>query len=116
MKLRYYFQKNFETRDHHELEQLRTRYYSCRKEEAMDAVQEVARDLKCKIQYVDNQRFEVGFENSSFYCTATISSTSFRETGVDFNILTYNILPTGKGIKVIVDVYKRLGKKIEEKR
>lgn len=115
MRLKYYFSKDFETRDHHELEPLRTKYYSCRKDEAMDAVESIAREMKCKICYRDNERYEVMFENASFTATATITSTSFRETAVDFKVLTYNILPTAKGIKVITDLYQRLGKQIQFK-
>ena len=48
MKIKYYFQKDFQTSDKHELESLRTHYYRNRKDDVMDRVQEMAKALKVK--------------------------------------------------------------------
>ncbi|HHU55172.1 MAG TPA: cytosolic protein [Acholeplasmataceae bacterium] len=108
MKFRDYFANDFETRDNHHIESLRSHYYRCRIENAMNAVLELAKKEKAVIKYIDEERYEIIFETSKYTVTATMVSPSFGETAVDFKILTFFMLPFGKGIKIIERLYKEL--------
>ena len=108
MKIKYYFQKDFQTSDKHELESLRTHYYRNRKDDVMDRVQEMAKALKAKVKHVDEERGEIIFDHIDYNACATITAVSFYEIAVDFNVLTYNVLPTGLGKKVIEKFQKSI--------
>ena len=43
MKAKYYFSKDFQTSDNHDIESLRTRYYRARKEQAIEVIQNIDR-------------------------------------------------------------------------
>lgn len=115
MKIKYYFSKDFQTSDNHELETLRTHYYRSRKEIALEEVQNMAKEFKCKIKHVDSERGEIIFDHLDYNACATITATSYTEMAIDFNILTYNVLPTALGKKVIEKFYNYLDKKLEFK-
>ena len=44
-----------------------------------------------------------------------LTATSFSEMAIDFNVLTYNVLPTAKGKKIIENIYKLIDKKLDLK-
>ena len=115
MKIKYYFAKDFQTSDNHDLDTLRTHYYRARKEETIEAVQEMAKEFKCKIKYVDEERGEIIFDHLDYNACATVTATSYTEKAIDFNLLTYNVLPTALGKKVIEKFYKYLDKKLQLK-
>lgn len=115
MKISYYFSKEFGTSDNHDLETLRTHYYRARKEQAIEAVSNILKEDKAKIKSVDEERGEIIFDHMDYSGTATITATAFTEMAVDFNVMTYNILPTAKGKKVIEKLYKELDKKLDLK-
>ena len=115
MKLKYYFSKDFQSSDYHELETLRTHYYRARKEQAMEVVQAMAKEFKSKIKYVDEERGEIIFDHLDFNACATITATTYSEMAIDFNIMTYNVLPTALGKKFIEKFYKYLDQKLEFK-
>ncbi|MDD3191476.1 MAG: hypothetical protein PHP41_01845 [Bacilli bacterium] len=112
MRFRDYFSNDFETSEMHEIPSLRSRYYRCKKEEAMEAVKKVAVQMKTIVRYIDNERFEIIFESPVFSATATIISTHFTETAVDFKVTTYSLLPLLKGKKIIEELYRHLDKLI----
>lgn len=115
MRFKHYFSKDFQTSDNHEIESLRTRYYRARKEQAVEVVQEMAKDLKAKVKHVDTERGEIIFDHLDYNACATITATSYTEMAIDFNILTYNVLPTAPGKKFIEKFYKYLDGKLEYK-
>lgn len=115
MKIKYYFAKDFQTSDSHELESLRTRYYQCRKEEAIEVVINMAKEFKCKVKSVDEERGEIIFDHMDYNACATITSTSYFEQAIDFNMLAHNILPTAFGKKVIEKFYKHIDSKLKYK-
>lgn len=108
MKFKDYFSNDFATAELHYIPSLRTRYYRCRTDAAMDAVQAIAKKRNAKIEYVDPVRHEVIFKTKNFSATATIVSPMVSETAVDWNVSTFNILPLGKGKKIIEQLYKEL--------
>ena len=108
MKFRDYFSNDFETKEDHYLPWLRTRYYRCRNEQAMDAVKKLCGDTKAILRSFDTNRHEIIFETSKYSITATVTSTSYSETAVDFKILTYAIFSMGKGAKIIEELYRKL--------
>ena len=95
MKLKYYFSKDFQTSDNHELETLRTHYYRSLKEKAIDAVTAMAKEMKCKVKHVDNERGEIIFDHLDYNACAIITSTSYTEMAIDFSII---FLPNALGI------------------
>lgn len=115
MKLKYYFSKDFQTSDNHELESLRTHYYRSLKEKAMDTIVAMAKEMKCKVKHVDTDRGEIIFDHLDYNACAIITATSYTEMAIDFTILTYNVLPTALGMKVIEKFYKHLDSKLEFK-
>ena len=108
MKFRDYFNNDFATQEMHYLPSLRTRYYRCRTEEAMEAVKRISKKWDAKIRYIDDARHEIIFDTRNFSATATIVSPMMTETAVDWNVSTSKILPLGKGKKIIEELYKQL--------
>ncbi len=115
MKLKYYFAKDFQTSDNHELESLRTHYYRARRDQAVEVVQEMIKEFKCKIKSIDEERGEIIFDHLDYESTAIITGTSYTEMAIDFTIFTYNVLPTAFGKKIIEKFYQYLDKKLELK-
>lgn len=108
MKFKDYFKNDFETSEDHYIKALRSRYYRCRNEQAMDAVKALAKKEKATVKYIDVERHEIIFETSKYSITATFVSPSYSETAIDFKVITYKLLPMGKGAKIIEELYKKL--------
>ena len=116
MKFRDYFSKEFGTSDRHEYDTLRTHYYRGRVEEVNEKVCEVLKRDNCIIKGVDLERHEINFDNAEYSGVATLSVVSFTEIAVDFQVMTFNILPGAKGKKVIEKLYSELDKELELKK
>ncbi|MFA6890349.1 MAG: cytosolic protein [Bacilli bacterium] len=108
MKFKDYFSNTFETSEHHYIPSLRSRYYSCRNEQAVEAVRAIARKLNAFVKYVDHERHEIIFEAKNYLGTATLVSVSYTVTAVDFMVITQSLLPLGKGKKIIEEYYREL--------
>lgn len=115
MKFKYYFAKDFQTSDNHEIESLRTHYYRGKKEDVIKAIEDMAKEFKFKVKSIDEERGEVIFDHMDYSGTATVTAISYTEMGVDFAILTYNILPTAPGKKHIEKFYAYLDKNLDYK-
>lgn len=115
MKLKYYFSKDFKTSDNEEIDTLKTHYYRSRKDLVFETVIAMAKEFKAKVKNVDEERGEIIFDHLDFNACATITAVSYSEIAVDFNILTFNILPTALGKKYIEKFYKYLDQKLELK-
>ncbi len=112
MKFKDYFSNSFETSDHHYIPSLRSRYYACRNEQAMEAVRVIVKKMNAFVKYVDNDRHEIIFETSQYSGTATIVSISYAVTAVDFMMVTNAVLPLGKGKTLIEQYYQELDRVI----
>ena len=110
MTFKDYFSKTFETSDNHHIESLRTHYYRVRKEEAYDATLEVLKNMKAVIKSSDSERGEIIVDASDFTGTVSITATSYTEVAVDIIVMTFNILPSAKGKKIIEQFYYLLDK------
>lgn len=110
MRIRDFFSSDFETNESHYIQALRSRYYRCRNNDAMEAVKKLAKEEGGEIKFVDDVHHEVNYETSKYNITATVVSTSYTETAIDFKITTYAIIPCGKGAKIIEKLYARLDK------
>lgn len=108
MKFRDYFSNDFETSENHVLPWLRSRYYRCRNDAAMEAIKRLARDEKAVLRNIDNDRHEIIFETPKYSVIATIVSPSYSETAIDFKIITYYLIPMGRGAKIIENLYRKL--------
>lgn len=112
MRFKDYFVKDFETNDDHFYPELRTHYYRCKGDDAIDAVHHLINDEKGKIIDENEMYQEIYFETSGYSCICKVTVTSPVETAVDFKVTTYNIFGFGKGKKVIEELYKKLDKKL----
>ena len=108
MRFRDYFSNDFESSEHHYINTLKSHYYRCHKDQAIQGLKRVLGDVKATVKYEDKDRGEIIFENKNYEATATIVSPTYSETSIDFKITTYSFLPLGKGKKLIEDLYKRL--------
>lgn len=112
MTFKDYFSKTFETSDNHHIDTLRTHYYRLRKEDAYDATLSVLKEMKAIIKSSDPERGEIIVDASDFSGTVSITATSFTEIAVDIIVMTFNVLPSAKGKKIIEKFYELLDKKI----
>ena len=112
MTFKDYFSKTFETSDNHHIDTLRTHYYRVRKEDAYDATLSVLKEMKAVIKSSDPERGEIIVDASDFSGTVSITATSFTEIAVDIIVMTFNVLPSAKGKKIIEKFYELLDKKI----
>ena len=112
MTFKDYFSKTFETSDNHHIDTLRTHYYRVRQEEAYDATLSVLKEMKAVIKSSDPERGEIIVDASDFSGTVSITATSFTEIAVDIIVMTFNVLPSAKGKKIIEKFYELLDKKI----
>ena len=110
MKFREYFQSAFETSETHNIPSLRTRYYRCRKEDAMNTLLKIAKSKKVYNFYKNEHFYEVSYETSGYIFYAKIVSTSVMETSVDIKVTTKTLFPFGKGKKIIEEYYSELDK------
>ena len=115
MKFSDYFKKNFETSDNASYPELGTRYYRNKIEDGLTALKEMISEVKAVIVDENEIYQEILFETSAFSCTAKITVTTPVEMAIDFNIVTYNFLGLGKGIKYIQSFYEILDKKLSLK-
>ena len=115
MKFSDYFSNNFETKEDHMYETLRTHYYRARLEEAKKEVLDLIEREKGKI-IDDNEKYsEIYYETPSYNCTVTLIATTPVEIAIDFRVTTYNFISFGKGKKVIENLYKDLDSKLSYK-
>ena len=112
MRFSDYFRNDFETSDNHYLPELRTRYYRCRNEAAMEQVLNVAKAENAKIRDVNDVHNEIFFETPKYSCIATVISPTLTETAVDFKVTTNKLLPMGAGSKIIMRLYEMLNQKL----
>lgn len=116
MKLRDYFSKSFGTSDRNEIDTLRTHYYHGRIEAVTEVLCNVLKSNKALVRSNDIERHELTFDASDYQGSAILTAVSFTEIAVDFQVLTFNILPTAKGKKVIEKLYACLDKELELKK
>ena len=112
MRFKDYFVKDFETNDDHFYPELRTHYYRCKGDDAIDAIHQLIKEEKGKIIDENEMYQEIYFDTSGYSCICKVTVTSPVETAVDFKVTTYNLFGFGKGKKVIEELYQKLDKKI----
>ena len=115
MELKDYFSKSFETCDNHRIPELRTHYYQAQYDNTLKAIAIVLKDMGAVIKSVDEKHKEIFTDASDFTGTITISMASFSVSAVDIHVMTYNILPTAKGKKIITRFYELLDTKLSLK-
>lgn len=115
MKFSDYFRKNFETSDNTTYPELETRYYRNKLDDGLTALKEMIAEVGAVIIDENADYLEILFETSNYSCTAKITVTTAVEIGIDFNIITYNFLGMGKGLKYISSFYEILNKKLSLK-
>lgn len=112
MKIRDYFNNDFETLEDHYIPELRTRYYRCANDKAKDVVLELIENEKAKIKDTVEQYNEIFFQGSNYTCIITVISPRIAETAIDIKVTTYKMIPAGAGKKIIERMYKFIDSKI----
>ena len=110
MKFKDYFSKTFATSDNHYLQSLKTHYYHARKEDVMNACMQVLKQMKAIVRSVNDDYGEIVVDAGSFSGTIIITALTYTEIACDLSIITYNILPSAKGKKIIEEFYSLLDK------
>lgn len=115
MKFSDYFSKNFETKEDHMYDTLRTHYYRSRLDEAKKEVMDLIEREKGRV-IDDNEKYsEIYYETPNYNCTVTLIVTTPVEVAIDFRVTTYDLISFGKGKKVIEKLYKDLDSKLSFK-
>lgn len=118
-KLKYAFTNHCETKEAHEDEQLRSRYYKVTNAHAIKAVKEL---LESSSEYellsVSEERGEFSAatrRGKKAFIVITVISVRPFETAIDFSVTTNtNILPFdfGWSRRVILDLYEKLNQRL----
>ncbi|HHX78413.1 MAG TPA: hypothetical protein GX695_01510 [Acholeplasmataceae bacterium] len=106
MKLKDYFSNNFETKEDHEMDSLRTRYYRGRNEQVKEVAYALIKNEKGTITDDIPQFSEIIFNTSTYSATLTIISPKMTETAIDIKVTTYYTIAAGRGKKIIERFYK----------
>ncbi|MCK9470945.1 MAG: hypothetical protein WC006_02795 [Bacilli bacterium] len=112
MKIKDYFNNDFETLEDHYIPELRTRYYRCSNDTAKKAVMELIESENAKVKDIIDQYNEIFFQAPNYTCTITVISPRIAETAIDIKITTYKIIAAGAGKKIIERMYKYLDSKL----
>ncbi len=115
MGFKEFFSNNFETKENHHLQSLRTRYYRNRLADARQAVYDLMKEENGKL-ISDNKQFnEILFETNKYSLIVILVETKINEVAIDFAITTKFIFPRGRGQKIIERLYQVLDKKLNYK-
>lgn len=106
------FKKNFETSDNSEYQELCSHYYRAKVSDGLDAIKDLIKANDAKLVDENEDYLEILFEGVDYSCTAKITATTPVEIGIDFNIITFNLISFGKGFKLIKSFYEYLDKKL----
>lgn len=117
-----FFSKNYETKDHHEVEVLRTKYYKCTPKKAFSELELYFNKLESvRVESISEDRGEIGFvfekgRKRSFIVLTVVGVRPF-ETAVDFHAYTDTAFPTDFGYskKLIELFYKEVDKRLPKK-
>jgi len=112
MALKDFFANDFETRDNHEMSELRTHYYRARYEDAKDAVIRVAKSKQMHVRSVDDAHKEVYLQASNHHLILVLVNPNPAETAIDMKVTTYQVIGMKRGIKIIMEFYKELDKQL----
>lgn len=115
MKIKDYFNNDFETTEDHYLPELRTRYYRCSNETAKSVVMDLIDFEKGKVKDIIEQYNEIFFQGGNYTCIITVISPRISETAIDIKITTYKLIPWGAGKKIIERMYKYFDSKLSFK-
>lgn len=112
MRFKDYFNNDFETGENHYLPELKTRYYRCTKEQAIEAVLALVEEENAQMKDIVEQYNEYFFQGKDYTCIITITGTRIAETAIDIKVTTYKLIPRGLGKKIIERMYKYFDSKL----
>ncbi|KGA97840.1 hypothetical protein AJ85_11990 [Alkalihalobacillus alcalophilus ATCC 27647 = CGMCC 1.3604] len=104
-----------ETREAHQNDQLKTRYYKGSKEKVMEAVEHLIKKNGFHVKRAELERGEIigqQQKGTKQLIIATVITVRPFKTAVDFSISTDSLLPTdfGKSKKQVISFYEQLDK------
>lgn len=116
MKFSDFFSNDFETKDNHKNEVLRTRYYRTDYEKMKEYLKKVFNDEKFELLSVDDNYHELHFYKVNVEVIVSVFSESYFKQGVDFKVNSNYIISRGRGLKLIDRLYNALDKNFEKAR
>ncbi|WP_027410195.1 hypothetical protein [Anoxybacteroides tepidamans] len=118
-KLKYALTNHCETKEHHEDEQLRSRYYKTTGANAIKVVKElIASSAEYELLSVSEERGEFSVatrRGKKAFIVITVISVRPFETAIDFSVTTdTKVLPFdfGWSRRVIIDLYEKIDKRL----
>jgi hypothetical protein len=115
MGFKEFFSNNFETKENHHIQSLRTRYYRNRLDDVRKVVYNLIEEEGGKL-ISDNKKFnEILFETSKYSLIVILVETKINEVAIDLAITTKFIFPRGRGQKIIERLYQTFDKKLNYK-
>ena len=108
MKLKDFFSNDFETKDKHSNELLKTHYYRVDYNKARSVLIETMKNLQLTLEEELQEYREFRFTSSRAEVIASIYSSSFFHQGIDFKVNTVYFIPRGRGLKLITKIYTAL--------
>lgn len=110
--MKHFFSNDFETKDNHELAELKTHYYRARYDDVKDAILRYAKEKGMTVRSVDDQHKEIYLQAQKFHLILVLVNPNPAETSVDMKITTYYFIGMKRGIQVINQLYLHLNKKL----
>ncbi|MBM7660583.1 nitrate reductase NapAB chaperone NapD [Bacillus mesophilus] len=115
-KIKQFFSKHCETKDHHDDPLLKTHYYKTNKAKALTAVEELIRELPgYKITSVSTEHGELSVEITApkkAFLVITVISVRPIETAVDFSLTYEGLINLGYSRAMVVKLYTLLDQKL----
>lgn len=115
-KWKYVFTNHCETKETHEDERLRSRYYKATNGQAMKAVKELLQSSSYyELLSVSEERGEFSATTRSgkkAFIVITVISVRPLETAIDFSVTTDTMIDFGFSRRVILELYEQLDKRL----
>jgi hypothetical protein len=109
--MKHFFSNDFETRESHELAELKTHYYRARYDDIKDTILRLAKERGMTVRSIDDKHKEIYLQSTRFHLILILVNPNPAETAVDMKITTYYFIGMKRGIKIISDFYQYLDKK-----
>ena len=107
--------KTYETKENEHKEFLQTHYYKCMIDQMIKFVPDVLTEMGCSILSVNEDYNEISAYCDDYDITVKLVMVEINSTSVDVFISSRFIFDFSKTKNVILDLYKRIGKRFEFK-
>ena len=106
------FKNNFETRDVTQDPRLRCHYYGNDYQTCQNAISSAMSGIGYKVMGVNEKYLEMLFESKKAQAIITLTKVSLYETRVDIKLNTHYLIPLGRGLKHIEEIYANIDRRL----